>query len=162
MNNKELLSTTALIQILARVHGSQKCIKSLSSIFEDKCIHYNSVEDTASLRDSLLPCEYLNVINNELGIRLSMEELDGILQYLPRKDDTREILLKDFMEMKLISPLSFKTIDRNSDGYLSKGELKLANKDSRMVDIEEVMRDADLNMDKRIDYAEYQIYTSGD
>ena len=61
-----------------------------------------------------------------------------ILQHLPRKRNGK-IKIEEFIELPIISEDAFKAIDRNKDGLITKGELKLTNKDASMGDVTEVM-----------------------
>ena len=60
-----------------------------------------------------------------------------ILQHLPRKRNGK-IKIEEFIELPIISEDAFKAIDRNKDGLITKGELKLTNKDASMGDVTEV------------------------
>lgn len=60
---------------------------------------------------------------------------------------------------------AFKVFDRNSDGYISKTELYQTMKELgvklSMEDLDEMMKEADINQDGRIDYAEFSKLMTG-
>lgn len=60
---------------------------------------------------------------------------------------------------------AFKVFDRNSDGYISKTELYQTMKELgvklSMEDLNEMMKEADINQDGRIDYAEFSKLMTG-
>ena len=63
--------------------------------------------------------------------------------------------------MTLISICFPKLIDKNKDGYLSKAELKLINKDASMGDIIKTIDAFDLDKDGKLNYAEFvRIFSS--
>ena len=61
-----------------------------------------------------------------------------ILGHLPRKRNGK-IRVEEFINLPIISEDAFKAIDRNKDGVLTRGELKLTNKDASMGEVVEVM-----------------------
>ena len=58
--------------------------------------------------------------------------------HLPRKRNGK-IRVEEFINLPIISEDAFKAIDRNKDGVLTRGELKLTNKDASMGEVVEVM-----------------------
>ncbi len=50
----------------------------------------------------------------------------------------------------------FQAIDRNADGYISKGELKLAKKNMGIKEIDECIKKMDLNKDGKLSQEEYE------
>ena len=48
----------------------------------------------------------------------------------------------------------FAAMDRNKDGYVSKGELKLARKDKSMKELNQLIDSIDNNSDGRLTYEE--------
>ena len=57
--------------------------------------------------------------------------------HLPRKRNGK-IRVEEFINLPIISEDAFKAIDRNKDGVLTRGELKLTNKDASMGEVVEV------------------------
>ena len=47
-------------------------------------------------------------------------------------------------------------MDKNKDGFLSKGEIKLASKDIKMKDVDAIMGSMDLNKDGKLGYSEFE------
>jgi len=52
--------------------------------------------------------------------------------------------------------LYFQAIDKNKDGYISKGELKLAKKNQSMNQIETVIQKYDLDKDGKLNMDEFK------
>lgn len=50
----------------------------------------------------------------------------------------------------------FQAIDRNNDGYISKGELKLARKKIDMSEIDKVIRENDIDKDGKLSLEEFE------
>ncbi len=50
------------------------------------------------------------------------------------------VFCRDFLYLDIHSQLAFNAMDRNKDGFITKGELKLAKKKMSMKDVEEVSR----------------------
>ena len=46
-------------------------------------------------------------------------------------------------------------MDRNKDGYITKGELKLAKKKMSMKEVDETIKDYDLDHDGKLNYEEF-------
>ena len=46
-------------------------------------------------------------------------------------------------------------MDRNKDGYITKGELKLAKKKMSMKEVNETIKDYDLDNDGKLNYEEF-------
>ena len=55
----------------------------------------------------------------------------------------------------IISEAAFKAMDRNKDGYITKGELKLAKKKMSMKEVDETIKDYDLDQDGKLNYEEF-------
>ena len=54
-----------------------------------------------------------------------------------------------------LSEAAFKAMDRNKDGYITKGELKLAKKKMSMKEVNETIKDYDLDNDGKLNYEEF-------
>ena len=46
-------------------------------------------------------------------------------------------------------------MDRNKDGYITKGELKLAKKKMSMKEVDQTIKDYDLDNDGKLNYEEF-------
>jgi len=62
--------------------------------------------------------------------------------------------------MPILSEEAFNALDRNKDGFITKGELKLANKEATMADVMQVIKDYDFDKDGKLNMAEYSQYKS--
>ena len=60
-----------------------------------------------------------------------------ILSHLPRRRNGK-IQVEEFINLPIISEDAFKAIDRNKDGFLTRGELKMSNKSASMGEVGEV------------------------
>ena len=49
--------------------------------------------------------------------------------------------VEEFINLPIISEETFNAIDRNKDGFLTKGEIKLTNKNASMSEVLEVRSD---------------------
>ena len=61
----------------------------------------------------------------------------AILSHLPRRRNGK-IQVDEFINLPIISEDAFKAIDRNKDGFLTRGELKMSNKSASMGEVGEV------------------------
>ena len=61
----------------------------------------------------------------------------AILSHLPRRRNGK-IQVYEFINLPIISEDAFKAIDRNKDGFLTRGELKMSNKSASMGEVGEV------------------------
>ena len=61
-----------------------------------------------------------------------------------------KISAQDFCRTPILSDDVFKAMDKNNDGQISKGELKLARKDLTMKQIQSIMAQLDNNGDGTI------------
>ena len=55
----------------------------------------------------------------------------------------------------IFSEAAFKAMDRNKDGYITKGELKLAKKKMSMKEVDQTIKDYDLDNDGKLNYEEF-------
>ena len=46
-------------------------------------------------------------------------------------------------------------MDRNKDGYITKGELKLAKKKMTMKEVDQVIKEYDIDQDGKLNYEEF-------
>ena len=81
--------------------------------------------------------ELYNVLKIMNKVDITQDQVFAILEHLPRKRNGK-IKLEEFLTLPIISEDAFKAIDRNRDGFLSRGELKLTNKNSTMGEVNEV------------------------
>ena len=81
---------------------------------------------------------------------LTFFQVFTICSHLPR---TRagKMRIEEFINLPIISEETFNAIDRNKDGFLTKGEIKLTNKNASMSEVLEV------RSDKGLDKVEYEL-----
>ena len=86
---------------------------------------------------------YSQVLGQEKQVKImnkvdiSQDQVFAILEHLPKKRNGK-IKVEEFLNLPIISEDAFKAIDRNRDGFLSRGELKLTNKNATMGEVNEV------------------------
>ena len=78
-----------------------------------------------------------NVLKIMNKVDISPDQVFAILEHLPKKRNGK-IKVEEFLNLPIISEDAFKAIDRNRDGFLSRGELKLTNKNATMGEVNEV------------------------
>merc|ERR1712227_275842 len=100
--------------------------------------------------------EFFNVLKIQNKIEISLADLQRICKHLPTSKNGK-IKISDFLSLPILSEEAFKAIDRNKDGFISLGELKLANKDHPIRDIAEKIEDLDMDYDKKLNLVEYKI-----
>ena len=69
-------------------------------------------------------------------------------------DKEYRVSINDFCKVPILSDEVFKAMDRNGDGQVSKGEIKLAKKNLSMKEIEELINDIDEDGDGKLTYEE--------
>ena len=68
---------------------------------------------------------------------VSFLQVFAILSHLPRGRNGK-MKIDEFINLPIISEETFNAIDRNKDGFLTKGEIKLTNKNATMSEVLEV------------------------
>ena len=122
----------------------------------------------------LTPDEYFNVLKIQNGVECSKDEVKTVCLPLPCSKDGK-IKIRDFLYLdihrqslkhsqkyftifnivKFFSEAAFKAMDRNKDGYITKGELKLAKKKMSMKEVDATIKDYDLDNDGKLNYEEF-------
>ena len=118
----------------------------------------------------LSPDEYFNVMKLQNGVDCSKDEVKTVCLPLPCSKDGK-IKIRDFLYLDIhrwcrkgvksnlllpmFSEAAFKAMDRNKDGYITKGELKLAKKKMSMKEVDETIKDYDLDNDGKLNYEEF-------
>ncbi|XP_023320772.1 calmodulin-like protein [Eurytemora carolleeae] len=72
-------------------------------------------------------------------------------------DKKFKISIDDFCHTPILSDELFKIMDKNDDGMISKGELKLAKKHMSMKEIDEIIKEVDANSDGKLSYEEMKM-----
>ncbi|XP_023320776.1 calmodulin [Eurytemora carolleeae] len=88
------------------------------------------------------------------GIECGKDEVRGVCGPLPCTKDGK-IKIRDFLYLDVTSEAAFRAMDRNKDGFITKGELKLAKKKMSMKEVDQVIQDYDLDQDGKLSYEEY-------
>ena len=84
---------------------------------------------------------------------LTKDDIRKIVVDLPM-DKNYKISIQDFCRTPILSDEVFKLMDRNNDGQISKGELKLARKQLTLKQIEMLIKKLDKDGNGTIDLAE--------
>ena len=80
---------------------------------------------------------------------LTKNDIRKVVADLPM-DKNYKISVQDFCRTPILSDEVFKAMDKNNDGQISKGELKLARKDLTMKQIQSIMSKLDADGDGTI------------
>ena len=106
-------------------------------------------------RGELTDKEIFNVLKIMNKIDITQDQVFAILEHLPRNRNGK-IRVDEFISLPIISEDAFKAIDRNKDGFLSRGELKMTNRSATMGEVGELIEDHDQNYDKKLNILEYR------
>merc|ERR1712241_1079243 len=143
------LSIPAVRQILAKLAKGEREEDELVEKLEDSCLRYDHDK-----KGMLTPDEYFNVVKIQNGVECSKDEVKTVCLPLPCTKDGK-IKIRDFLYLDIHSEAAFKAMDRNKDGYITKGELKLAKKKMSMKEVDETIKDYDLDHDGKLNYEEF-------
>jgi len=149
MSKTNRLSIPAVRQILARLAKGEKEEDELVEKLEDSCLRYDHDK-----KGMLTPDEYFNVLKIQNGVECSKEEVKTVCLPLPCSKEGK-IKIRDFLYLDIHSEAAFKAMDRNKDGYITKGELKLAKKKMSMKEVDATIKDYDLDNDGKLNYEEF-------
>jgi len=94
-----------------------------------------------------------------VNISCPHEKVFSICSHLPRNKQGK-MRIDEFINLPILSEEAFNALDKNNDGFLTKGELKLANKNATMADVMQVIKDYDYDKDGKLNMAEYNQYRS--
>ena len=97
----------------------------------------------------------INVSHSWELISKTYFQVKKILSALPNDKDGR-IKIEDFLHTDIHSEDAFKAMDKNKDGFITKGELKLAKKNVGMNQIEGVIKQYDLDKDGKLNMEEFR------
>ena len=147
---ESLLGVPAIRQILARLNKNEAEEKELINKIERNCRKFDH-----SSKGALRPDEYYNVLKLQNGIDISKDEVKAILGPLSANKEGA-IKIEDFLHKDIHSDYAFKVLDKNNDGYISKGELKLAKKNVTIGEIDKCIKENDSDKDGRLNETEFQ------
>lgn len=148
-NSEAALGQPAMSQILAKLQDkSDEERKELSKQLESNLKRFDKKG-----KGKLTVDEYYNVIKVQNKIDTSKDEIRKLAADLDMDKDFR-ISIKDFMTAPIISEEVFNKMDKNKDGFVSKGELKLAQRQIAMKDLGAIIDAIDINGDGKLTYEE--------
>merc|ERR1712223_1513251 len=110
------LAIPAVRQILARLAKGDKEEEEFVEKSENSCLKFDHDK-----KGMLTPDEYFNVMKLQNGVDCTKEG---------------EIKIRDFLYLDIHSESCFRAMDRNKDGFITKGELKLAKKKLSMKEVD--------------------------
>jgi len=134
-----MLGTPAVRQIIAKLNKSDKEEQLLIEKIASSCQKFDHKGQGRLTADDLF-----NVVKLQNGIDCSKDEVKRIVSPLS-KDNEGRIKIEDFLRQDIHSEEAFKAIDKNKDGFITKGELKLAKKSVGMEQINDVIKQYDLD-----------------
>jgi len=76
------------------------------------------------------------------------------LAHIPRTSNGK-MRIDEFINLPILSEEAFNAIDRNKDGFLTMGEIKLVNKNATKSEIKETIQEYDFDKDGKLNTAEY-------
>jgi len=145
-----MLGTPAVRQIIAKLNKSDKEEQLLIEKIASSCQKFDHKGQGRLTADDLF-----NVVKLQNGIDCSKDEVKRIVSPLS-KDNEGRIKIEDFLRQDIHSEEAFKAIDKNKDGFITKGELKLAKKSVGMEQINDVIKQYDLDKDGKLNMAEFK------
>eukprot|EP00095_Tigriopus_kingsejongensis_P003503 maker-scaffold373_size192110-snap-gene-0.36 protein:Tk03503 transcript:maker-scaffold373_size192110-snap-gene-0.36-mRNA-1 annotation:"PREDICTED: calmodulin-4-like" len=94
-----------------------------------------------------------NVVKLQNKIDTSKDDIQEVTRDLD-KDADGNVAIEDFVYMPIISESVFAAMDKNKDGFVSKGELKMAQKSLSMSELKSIIDSIDKNSDGQLTYDE--------
>eukprot|EP00090_Calanus_glacialis_P024436 TRINITY_DN3795_c0_g1_i1.p1 TRINITY_DN3795_c0_g1~~TRINITY_DN3795_c0_g1_i1.p1 ORF type:complete len:157 (-),score=72.59 TRINITY_DN3795_c0_g1_i1:39-509(-) len=136
-----LLGQPALVQLVDKSASTnnEKEKKELLKKAETQCKSFDG-------KGKLTVDDYYSVLKVQCKVDLTKNDIRKVVADLPM-DKNYKISVQDFCRTPILSDEVFKSMDRNNDGQISKGELKLARKNLTLKQIEMLISklDADGN-----------------
>merc|ERR1712038_1605210 len=147
-NVAALIGTPALQQIVDKfVDGkSDSEKKELLKKIEVQLVTFNG-------KEKLSIDEFYSVLKVQFKLDCTKNDIRKVVADLPM-DKNYKIVIKDFTRLPILSDDVFKAMDKNNDGQVSKGELKLARKNLTMKQVQSIMGKLDDNGDGTISWKE--------
>ena len=121
---------------------------ALREKIEASCNRYDRKE-----RGKLTADELYNVVKMQNKVDCSKDDIKGLVEDLGPDRDGR-VAIKAFMSEPIVSQAVFDAMDRNKDGFVSKGELKLAKKGCTLQELNDVINEVDKNSDGKLTFEE--------
>merc|ERR1711997_411915 len=143
-----LLGQPALVQLIVRVcpNKSEQEKSELRTKAENQCKTFNG-------KGKLTVDDLYSVLKVQMKMDLTKDDIRKIVVDLPM-DKNYKISVQDFCRTPILSDEVFKFMDRNNDGQISKGELKLARKQLTLKQIEMLIKKLDKDGNGTISLAE--------
>merc|ERR1712241_1418393 len=132
-----LLGQPALVQLIEKVCSSKtdKEKAELRTKAETQCKTFNG-------KGKLTVDDLYSVLKVQMKMDLTKDDIRKIVVDLPM-DKNYKISVQDFCRSPILSDEVFKLMDRNNDGQISKGDLKLARKQLTLKQIEHLIKKLD-------------------
>lgn len=148
INIEDVLGQPAIFQILNKKRGRTEEEKRVLALkIEASCKRFNNNQGRLSVD------EFYNVIKLQNGVEVSKDELRRLVADL-EMDKHFKVSIKDFMKEPIISQDVFLAIDKNKDGYVSRGELKLAQRNLSLTQVNAIIDELDVNGDGKLTFDE--------
>ena len=170
VNIEDIIGKPAIFQILSKKRGRTEEEKTqLAMKIETSCKRFNNNNGRLSID------EFYNVIKLQNGVEVSKDEIRRLVADLDMDKDfkisikvvvvkqlvrekythwTTSSLFQEFMTEPIISEFVFMEMDKNKDGYISKSELRLAQRKLSLDDLNKFMIEADKNQDGKLTFEE--------
>eukprot|EP00090_Calanus_glacialis_P006313 TRINITY_DN14932_c0_g1_i1.p1 TRINITY_DN14932_c0_g1~~TRINITY_DN14932_c0_g1_i1.p1 ORF type:complete len:153 (-),score=67.88 TRINITY_DN14932_c0_g1_i1:137-595(-) len=143
------LAIPAVRQVISKLAKGEKEEEELVEKIENSCLKFDHDK-----KGILTPDEFFNVLKLQNGVECTKEEVKTVCGPLPCTKDGK-IKIRDFLYLDIHSESAFRAMDRNKDGYITKGELKLAKKKMTMKEVDQVIKEYDIDQDGKLDYNEF-------
>ncbi|XP_059092908.1 uncharacterized protein LOC131888141 [Tigriopus californicus] len=146
----QALGKSALIQLIERQRKqlSESEKMELSRKVESSCNRFDQKGKGRLSVDDLY-----NVVRLQNKIDTTKDDIRSLVQDLDMDRD-QTISIEDFVYMPILSEAVFAAMDKNKDGLVSKGELKMAQKTMTMKELKEIIDSIDENSDGLLTYEE--------
>eukprot|EP00095_Tigriopus_kingsejongensis_P003500 maker-scaffold373_size192110-snap-gene-0.37 protein:Tk03500 transcript:maker-scaffold373_size192110-snap-gene-0.37-mRNA-1 annotation:"hypothetical protein PRUPE_ppa012426mg" len=149
-----LLGIPAVKQVVSKLNKSSQDEVELVQKLYKNCVQFDHA-GSGTLSES----DFFNVLKIQNKVPIEKDELKAIMAPLPR-DKGGKIKIDDFFTLDIHSSTAFEAMDKNKDGFITKGEMKLAKKSVPLKDIDKCIKDHDLDDDGMLNLDEFQ--KSGD
>merc|ERR1711892_13651 len=149
VNMATKLAIPAVRQIISKLAKGEKEEEDLVEKIENSCLKFDHDK-----KGMLSPDEFFNVLKLQNGVECAKEEVKNVCGPLPCSKDGK-IKIRDFLYLDIHSESAFRAMDRNKDGYITKGELTLAKKKMSMKEVDQVIKEYDIDQDGKLNYEEF-------
>lgn len=153
---KVSLSLSAVRQILR--HRKSKPMSKEEEDHLVQKIHDSCVQFDKKSSERITEMDIITILGL-VRVNCQHDKVYAICSHLPRNKNGK-IKIQEFIDLSILSEEAFNALDKNHDGFITKGELKLANKDAAMSDVMQVIEDYDYDKDGKLNMAEYNQYRS--